>query len=481
VPSDAFVNIVPRKADDRSSQSFQTRAKVILSHVSWLLQQKGIREVGDVEYGEDGFVQRFGSPSGIGIEIVSTPKEPAEIRVAIRTSPPSRFRVDTSGEDGKTMDVSLLSQRIADGVFHLAHAIKADKPKPTSPVEGDGDFGSTPRTDLNPKAHHGGAPSKVTPTKTAHGNVTHQVKERSQETQVGHKEPKAKDEDEFEHALVPTQIIAQLTALWTRVRNLPLTTKIAPRVLETIYFAKRSDWKKLKSSLNQVQDAIERHMVKPDDKVLVNGLWRECNSIEQQLRAVHDTRDKSAKGGELNTAMDRLRAVSKPESAKAPFMAGGSGQKFIGSRSRGAVDESLLEALRTTLPDNDGFVNHLSDREMRDFQDVFKKALSFYVPNQRFAFRYAPHLKAWSVKGEDWAASLRCEFRSDDSVVGYMDMARATPPTFLRSGKIEYVDRFDLVTSRYDDLAIKVAQRIASVIKKYKLGRDDRQVPRDQR
>lgn len=337
--SDVFVDIDGKNADDRSAASNHTRAKVILSHVAWLLQQKGVKEVGDVVLGEEGYLQRFIAPVGIPIEIGVTPKEPAGVIVMVRTVPAMRFKVDTIGDEGKTMDISVLSQRVADGVWHLASAIRKEKPKSDPPIDGDGDPKNVPRNELNPNSAHAGRPSATKMTKPDSGTVTNQVKERSKEIPIGKKEPKTKDKSEDdEQKIMPAQIVAQLTSLWRRIKDFALTEKLEDLVLKTLYYAKKSDWKKTSTALFVLQDSIQLLAKDKDKRGQLNLLWKECFVIKKQLSTVRDARKILVRDGELNSDVDRLRAIAKPESAKAPFMAGGSGS-FIGARNRTASEK----------------------------------------------------------------------------------------------------------------------------------------------
>lgn len=471
MPSDVYVNNVPRRADDRDAGAIHTRSKVILSHVAWLLQMKGIQEVGELEFGENGYMQRFRARNAVPIEITTTPTEPAQVKVFIKTQPAMAFRVDAVGEDGKTMDVSVLSQTIADGIDHIARALRLDQPKSPKTDKEEKQKGTVPRTDLNPNATRGGRPSANVATRPDSGNVTTQVKEAARAVPVGRKE-KSEEEDDVETQRFPTQFIAQIASFWDRFQIQPLVQDLAVDVEVALRSAKRGDWKDLKSALNKVGGELEKRSNGDHDSRVLAGLRREFNDLRDQFKGLTDVRKKVEKEGEKQSAVDRLRAVVKPENfSKSPGMAGGSGHAILartrGLKVPGKPLPNAMEKLRKVnedIPEKDEFVS-LSPGKLHDFVKLFKSVVNSYVTPQPYTFKYSSGRRAWSMLGKDWEFAFRCEQKKDKSWYGWIE-------TFaVKDGKVRRLDVYDFPrATSYDDLTIQLATHVAQQMKQHKIG-----------
>lgn len=450
------------EADDRQTHTHHTRAKVVLAHVGWLLQCKGINEIGGVGQQDGKYVQKFKTKIGVPVEVSVTPEEPTRIEVHFHSRPRQHYKVETLGDDGKTMDISVMCNNIAGGIHQIASAFRED------PVEPE-DSKVVHRTDIQLK-NSDTSRSKSVPTRPHVGNVTAK-NERSDETQVGRKEKEANDETESPKN--PPQLVSQLTSVWVRCGRNDAFKPAQPLIQKAIDSAK-GGMEDLPKRLQDIVGFFEKQAsVSPRFERISGGIVQQLAAIVRTTASQKDARSFKVPTDEKNSALARLRAVQKPESVLSrPYKGdinGGAAQKFIGSRKRTAMAEfgrSRMEISEDELPKNDDMHSKLSVSKQRDFQSLIVSTMRDLFGENPSVF-YNDRLNGWTIATSTWAATCRVEIGAGGEFNGW------TYVGIKKDGQVQKVASRKIVGIAHDSLALRLATYLGDVLRPVKWGKQD--------
>lgn len=464
-------------ASDLGAGSLHTRSKVILAQISWLLGIGGITETDGVEFAEDGYRQRYMTAAKIPVEVSVAPSEPLRIGVMFQTRPPAAFKVDAIDEDGRSMEVTAISNRVVQGIRQLSKAFKADEPNDPVVSDDDSDPRIVPTVELNPQARAGASTSVSRRVISDFGDVDAQ----SQVLGFGDELGADGTTDVGVRSLIPPQFAKQVAALSVRCSRIGGMEGCQKLLDLSAYQAKKGTPAELVTALQKVQKhLLDLQASSPREAVISKGVLRQVIALIDALNAVKDARKKPS--DDADTALERLRAVVKPENVlPSPYvgdLGGTSSRNFIGARNRtpGAFErlKSDAKSISEGPPEKDGLKGVLTPEQERDFVSLLREVVYSYKPGTIVA-TWDSRLMAWSVRSIDWSVSFRVDDRTSagGQMVAFGILGKKTETVGFLSGrktKIEVLEKFQKEGDSYDDLGIQVALKIVSLLRKHGLG-----------
>jgi hypothetical protein len=269
---------------------------------------------------------------------------------------------------------------------------------------------------------------------------------------------------------VQPQITAEIASLWLRVNAMPEPIEGAKdNIRSALHACSEGRIGEAKLQIRRLYELVKDWSAKNDNgPIIVKNLLSTIREVWNRLESQGTPQVKHTPDDIKDDALSRLRAIAKveappktegvlPDPYSGDFNSGGS-QKVILTRNRQPIGEDIA------VPRTDDLARQMTSSQRTDFEDLLRRTVSHGRSSTEIEIKFAAHLEGWSVSSKNWSATTRTKVVQSNWIEAWTSIAERG-----MDNRPHILKNFQVTGVRYDDVALKVGQKIATVLREHKL------------